>query len=452
VPSQRHATDGVFRCPGLDVDAATGEIAFHYELADGRRTLRFTETVHIDPPASPPKESTVDTLRRVLELAYLAAGTSYYKVWAPPVITVDTPALSAPAADFVRAAYTDGLAEFAFRNDLPHVFDVTVQATAAERRTPRTVAGPPLVPVGGGKDSIVTLEALRRAGHAPVGFAVNPNQIIADVLARPGGPTRHARRRLDPRMFELNRAGALNGHIPVTAINSLLAVATAVLHGLGPAVMSNESSASVPNLEWRGRSVNHQWSKGLHAERLLVDALAAQAGLADAYFSLLRPLSEVHIAREFARLDGYDDVVTSCNRAFRLTGPTGGRWCGDCDKCRFVFLALAPFTGRDRLKTIFGVDLLAEESQLPGFRELVGLGAYKPLECVGDVDEALVALRLLTRSDEWRDAAVVRRLAAEVPGARWPDDAATAATFAGAGEHLVPDRFQPVLRSLTPTT
>jgi hypothetical protein len=215
--------------------------------------------------------------------------------------------------------------------------------------------------------------------------------------------------------------------------------------------MSNESSASVPNLEWRGRPVNHQWSKGLAAERLLRDALVAQAGLTDGCFSLLRPLSEVHIARQFARLDGYDEVVTSCNRAFRLTGTTGQRWCNACDKCRFVFLALAPSTGRDRLRAIFGTDLLADPGQLSGFRDLVGLGAHKPLECVGDVDEALCALRLLSEDDGWRDAPVVRSLVAEVPPRRWPTDDAVAATFAGTGAHLVPEPFRPVLRSLTTT-
>ena len=74
----------------------------------------------------------------------------------------------------------------------------------------------------------------------------------------------------------------------MTAINSFIAVATSVLHGLGPVVMSNERSASDPNLIWIGHEINHQWSKSIEAEGLLRAAIAGQAGLADSYFSLLR--------------------------------------------------------------------------------------------------------------------------------------------------------------------
>ena len=119
-----------------------------------------------------------------------------------------------------------------------------------------------------------------------------------------------------------------------------------MLHGLGPVVMSNERSASDPNLIWNGHEINHQWSKGVEAEGLLRAALTAHAGLTEPYFSLLRSLSELHIARLFAGITAYDDVVTSCNDAFKLHDPSA-RWCGDCPKCRFVFLAMAPFMERD---------------------------------------------------------------------------------------------------------
>jgi hypothetical protein len=247
-----------------------------------------------------------------------------------------------------------------------------------------------------------------------VPFSVNPNPVIDRVNAASGLPALAARRALDPRLFELNRAGALNGHIPVTAINSLIAVATATLHGLGPVVMSNERSASDPNLVWHGREVNHQWSKGIEAEGLLRAAVTAQTGLAEPYFSLLRPLSELHIARLFAAWDAYDDVVTSCNAAFKLHDPSE-RWCGHCPKCRFVFLALAPQMSRDRLVHIFGRDLLADPAQLPGYRKLLGVDGHKPFECVGEVEECAVALGLLVEDPQWRDAAVVAALREEVP-------------------------------------
>jgi hypothetical protein len=297
--------------------------------------------------------------------------------------------------------------------------------------------GRPLSAVGGGKDSIVTLETLRGAGLDPVPFSVNPNPVIERVNAASGLPALAARRRLDPRLFELNRAGARNGHIPVTAINSLIAVATAALHDLGPVVMSNERSASDPNLLWHGRPVNHQWSKGFAAETLLRDAVAAHTGRAEAYFSLLRPLSELHIARLFARWEHYDAVVTSCNAAFKLHGPSE-RWCGDCPKCRFVFLALAPNMPRPRLVAIFGRDLLADPAQLAGFRELLGVDGHKPFECVGEVEECVVALALLTEHPQWRDAPLVGQLRAAVPDTAWAAASRTAAFSPDGPAHVPP--------------
>jgi hypothetical protein len=400
--------------PGYAFDPATGVATFDY-LLDGRQPERFTETITFPVSDRP----VPDTFHRVLDLLHVVAGVSYYKAGAPPRVQAPTP-VPAEAAALFTAVYTKGLAEYAYRNDLPYVLDLVVDVPSL---TP--AASPvhnadlrPLSAVGGGKDSIVTLEILRAAGLDPVPFSVNPNQVIAGVNAASGLPALAARRRLDPRLFELNAAGALNGHIPVTAINSLIAVATAAWHGLGPVVMSNERSASDPNLIWNGHEVNHQWSKGVAAEGLLRAAVTAHAGLTEPYFSLLRTLSELHIARLFAHYRAYDDSVTSCNRAFKLHDPTA-RWCGDCPKCRFVFLALAPFMPRERLAHIFGRDLFADEGQVPGFKELLGVDAHKPFECVGEVAESVVALAMMSEQDQWRDSPVLAALQAAVPASAW---------------------------------
>src|SRR5204863_10132709 len=104
-------------------------------------------------------------------------------------------------------------------------------------------------------------------------------------------------------------------------------------------VFSNERSADAPSFWSHGLPVNHQYSKGLAAERRLRNVLA-EVTPELAYYSLLRPLSELQIAGLFARLEAFQPVFTSCNAAFRLEeGRRVGRWCGQCPKCRFVFLA-----------------------------------------------------------------------------------------------------------------
>ncbi|ROT29308.1 hypothetical protein [Micromonospora sp. HM5-17] len=438
-----------FSFPSRSIDPATGEVTLDYALTGPDGELRFTETVTLPVPSAPPTPQARETLDRVLELLHLAAGVSYYKAAAPPRLLLPAP-LGEAATALVTALYTKGLAEYAYRNDLPHVLELVPTVPPGRPAEPAAVDTSdrrPLSAVGGGKDSIVSLEALRRAGFDPVPFSVNPNHIITSVFDASGLTPLAARRRIDPALLELNAAGARNGHVPVTAINSLIAVATAVLHGLGPVVMSNERSASDPNLVWNGHEVNHQWSKGVEAEGLLRAALAGHAGLTEPYFSLLRPLSELHIARLFARFTRYDAVVTSCNAAFKLRDPSA-RWCGDCPKCRFIFLALAPFMPRERLVRIFGTDLLADPAQTPGYLELLGLEAHKPFECVGEVEESVVALGLVAEHPDWRDAAVVQTLRAAIPTEAW-QAARSSDVFTPSGPHFVPPAYAKAVTAIS---
>ncbi|HEX6969075.1 MAG TPA: hypothetical protein VF174_09735 [Micromonosporaceae bacterium] len=437
-----------FTFPSRAFDPTLGVATFDYLLQGPDGELRFTETVEFPVPAAPPDPGTLAAVERILELLHLVAGVSYYKVAAPPRLEVPAP-LGPAARALVTAVYTKGLGEYAYRNDLPHVLDL--RPTVPDGDVPTVPSldltdRRPLCPVGGGKDSIVTLEALRAGGFEPVPFSVNPNRVIDAVNAASGLTALAARRRIDPVLFELNAAGARNGHIPVTAVNSLIAVATSVLHGLGPVVMSNERSASDPNLTWHGHEINHQWSKGVEAEGLLRDALTEHAELTDPYFSLLRTLSELHIARLFARITRYDAVVTSCNAAFKLRDATA-RWCGDCPKCRFIFLALAPFMPRERLVGIFDADLLADPAQVSGYRELLGVDGHKPFECVGEVEESVVALGMLAEQPQWRDAPVVRALVTAVPERGWRTAEQTA-VFTPGGPHFVPPAYTAALDRL----
>lgn len=438
-----------FSFPSRSFDPASGVASFDYTLRGPDGELRLTETVTFPVPPTPPDPPRAAAVDRVLELLHLVAGVSYYKVAAPPTLEVPGP-LGRAARALVTAVYTKGLGEYAYRNNLPHVLELepVVPPGKVPVVAPVDTAGRrPLSPVGGGKDSIVTLEVLREAGFEPVPFSVNPNRVIASVNEASGLAALSARRRIDPMLFELNAAGALNGHIPVTAVNSLIAVTTSVLHGLGPVVMSNERSASDPNLIWQGHEINHQWSKGVEAEGLLRAALAEHAGLTEPYFSLLRTLSELHIARIFARFTRYDGVVTSCNAAFKLRD-AAARWCADCPKCRFIFLALAPFMPRERLVAIFGTDLLADPAQEAGYRELLGIDGHKPFECVGEVEESVVALGLLAEQDQWRTAPVVQALRAAVPPQGW-DAASRTDVFTPGGPHFVPAEYAAALDRLS---
>jgi len=371
----------------------------------------------------------------LLALLHLIVGVSYYKT-AAPQLEVDADPVTAA---LLNRLYVDGLSEFAYVNRIDlrdrvqfsPVGDVTADGLSLPRRT--------AVPIGGGKDSIVTLEALKRAGEPIVAFSVgNPDPIRRTVEAA-GVEHIVVERELSPALFRLNAAGALNGHVPITAIVSAIACFAAPLYGFDAVAMSNERSASEPNLVWSGLEVNHQWSKGLQFERLFRATLAQRApGLE--WFSLLRPWSELAIARAFAQLDGYDQAFTSCNSVFRRDpAGRGTGWCGDCPKCRFVFLVLAPWMEPERVVGIFGRNLLDEPGQADGFAELLGRGKHKPFDCVGERAESAAALALLTSHDRWRDTHVVRALAPAADPDGWLEPSP---------DHCIPPRFEGAARAL----
>jgi len=442
-----------FRFLGRELDAH-GRVSLRYALDEEVSFLERFE-VPVQAPLSEDDRRRVDGL---LSLLHWVAGVSYYKTALPPALACETGAPPPSTAALLQALYSEGLGELAYVNRLAALPRPRFPAGPApawpaagegqgeggQAPAPRRV----LVPVGGGKDSAVALEIVRRSGAELALFSVGDAPPIARTVAAAGLPRLLVRRRLDPGLAELNRAGALNGHVPITAIVSCAALLTAALHGFDAVAMANERSASSGNLSWDGVEVNHQFSKGLRAERLLRAAVAELApGLQ--LFSVLRPASELAIARAFARMERYHAAFTSCNAIFRSDPELrAASWCCDCPKCRFVFLALAPFSSPAHLREVFGRELLDDERQFDGFALLTATGGHKPFECVGEEQESLAAIRMLADDPRWSGQRVVRRLVAEVlplfaPGAGDPAEA-----LALSDDHAVPAALLPDVRAV----
>jgi hypothetical protein len=352
----------------------------------------------------------------ILELLYVACSLSYYKATPATRITAGDP-LSHATLGFLKSLIAHGLAEYAFRNDIPSklapIFSTGFSDSPRVKATKKwDDEARPLVAVGGGKDSVVTIEALKNAGMNPLLFSVNSFDAIDRCVAVSGCDYVRVIRQIDPQLRGLNESGALNGHVPVTAINSLIGLAVADMLEIGPVVMSNERSADYGNLVWNGINVNHQWSKSLEFEDLLRSVLADGGLDANRYFSLLRGYREVDIARKFTEYPQYFSSFTSCNMAFKIDPDNRARtWCGTCPKCLFVFLILAPFMPQPEILGIFGLNPLAEESNIEPYEEILGLRGNKPFECVGEHSEAAEALLLLSHDSAWQHAAVVQKLA-----------------------------------------
>ncbi len=434
-----------FHYTGFDV-APSGRARFHYALRSADDEHTFTEELDFSRPL-PEDPARREAALRLIRVLYLVAGVSYYKAALPERVVIhEGVAPTGAELAFVERTFRFGLAELLYRNglDLDLRLSFEVAGGAVPGRAPASAlrsgsAGlRPLVPVGGGKDSATTIELVRAAGATPLLFSLNLYEPIRRTAEASGCPLVTTSRRIDPALVELNRQGAINGHVPVTAITSLAGLVEAVLHDRDAVIFSNERSASVPTLWSHGVAVNHQYSKSLDFERDLATVVRDLVGDGLAYFSLLRPLSELAILQIFSRLDRYHPVFTSCNRAFRLDPTTRATtWCGACDKCRFVALGLAPFLAPDQLLAIFGRAVLDDASQLDGFRELLGLTGERPFECVGTIGECQVALHLAAGRDGYRDTVVVRTLAPLVH----VSEADVAAVLAPSQDHAVPPPY-----------
>ncbi len=426
------ARGSVFRYEGFTADAERGLLTCRYSL-DGRE---FAERVSLAPG---PGWDT-PAAQAAARIVYLLAAVSYYKTAAPPVIDLGDTALTDLEKAFLREFYLSGLGEYAYRNGLD-LSDLTLRTdrTAPTPEPSAPLSRPdegrhmrPLIPFGGGIDSIVTVEGVRKRTQDIALFVVNRPGDRFTAIEKPaavsGLPVIRAGREIDPQLLRSAELGFRNGHVPVTGIISAIAVLAATLNGRDAVVMSNEWSASVPTLEHNGQQVNHQWSKSAAFEASFRELLKADQGLPD-YFSALRDRTELWVGEKFAALTQYHGTFRSCNRAFHIdTKRRLDHWCGQCDKCCFIDLILAPFMSAQGLRSVFtagggGGEPLDNPELKPKFQTLLGSGT-KPFECVGEVNECRAAVVLAANRPDRAETTLLAELAAEITGR--PDAPTTA--------------------------
>jgi UDP-N-acetyl-alpha-D-muramoyl-L-alanyl-L-glutamate epimerase len=427
----------VVEAPRFDAGAGVARFCYRLGMSVFEEVLRFPAGFDTARAAQPAFE-------RLLTLTAFILGTSYYKLLAPFTISAPDLALSQEERALVLDIYENGLGEFYARNNLHRFGKLNIDTGVRTEATPRPdLEQRALLLIGGGKDSLVSVQLFERAGRDYTPFAVNPKgPIITSVEAIHHQPLFVART-LDEEMIHLGgEPGYYNGHVPSTAMNSMVAALTCLLFGYDTIVLSNERSANEGNVIFDGREINHQHSKSFIFEGALATVLAEATGGVLAYFSALRPFSEARIAALFARETRFDTAFSSCNRNFRLAGHKGDLWCGACPKCLFTFLMLAPHMDRDRLIAVFHRNLLDNADHEIGYRELTGLAGQKPWECVGEIREAAAVLDRLRALEDWRDTAIVRALSPDLDK-QYGDTLAAdwAALFTDSPDHLVPPGF-----------
>ena len=431
-----------FHFTNVHFSLTTGELSLEYAVDD---QYKFKEKMFFPHAPFVLSEEQRRVLSHILQYLHIAAGISYYKAFLPRCLVLDHFSLNKAEAEFFDRFYINGLGEFAVRNQLHPFACIYFPYRGGISRCASTLdlSDAALVPIGGGKDSCLTVELLQKAGIKATAIACGNPEPITEVIKLSGLDDIIIKRQIDPLLLELNQQGlTYNGHVPITGILAFVLWAAAVLYDKKYVVMSCERSSSSGNMTYDGVQINHQYSKSFAFEQdfyRLTQSITPQFR----YFSLLRPLSELNIARLFTmNCRKYFPVFTSCNKAFKLDESKRlHHWCGKCDKCRFVFLVLAPFMDKQELVNLLGCNPLDDAAQMEDFELLLGLKGHKPFECVGEFKESNWAMSQLAGLPQWRNDYIVKNI---VPKKYVRDND----LFTLSRKHLIPKRFNHVMVEL----
>lgn len=325
---------------------------------------------------------------------------SYWKCTCSPEIKILPYILSEDQQWWWRKLYWCGLGEFFYKNSIETPPETFMNFTFSEGAKPyselsfvrATDENTIIVPIGGGKDSVVTLEDLRKKCNI-VPFIINPRGATIECAKTAGFVDENdilvLNRQIDDNLLELNKQGFLNGHTPFSAMLAFYTTLLSTLTGYRKVALSNESSANEPTIP--GTNINHQYSKSLEFELDFREYVDEFMGGCNYYYSHLRELTELQIAEKFAKYPQYFSIFKSCN-----VGSKEDKWCGHCAKCLFAYIILSPFIPDETMQSIFGADMLNDLSLRQTFDELAGISKIKPFECVGTISEVNEALRRIT--------------------------------------------------------
>lgn len=318
---------------------------------------------------------------------------SYWKATCSPNVIIKAGQINEEQINWFKKLYYYGLGELFYTNGIKTNINDFMNITCKSDETFEDVTNTSnkgyLIPIGGGKDSCVTLECLKNETDNYC-IIVNPKPVTLDCAKAAGyGDDRIVKitRIIDKNLLDLNSKGYINGHTPFSSMLAFLSYFVADIIGKKYVVVSNESSANESNVE--GEKVNHQYSKSVEFENDFRYYSAKYLKRNTEYLSFLRPLNELQIAKAFSKYNKYHKVFKSCNVGSK--GQTW-QWCCNCPKCLFVYTILSPFLYKEKLVDIFGEDLFERKDLLKTFIELTGNGDNKPFECVGTYEEVNYAL------------------------------------------------------------
>ena len=327
---------------------------------------------------------------------------SYWKATCSKNVIIKAGYINDEQINFFKKLYFHGLGELFYTNEIEPNYEDFMNITCVIEQANINLHNyngiGNLIPIGGGKDSNVSLELLKNSFKDNNAFIINPKEVTlkcAELAGYDESNTITVKRTIDKNLIELNKQGFINGHTPFSALVAFISYLCAYINNKKYIVLSNESSANESNVA--GTKINHQYSKTYEFENDFNEYTKKYFQIDIKYFSLLRPLTEYQIAMLFSKYEKYHNIFKSCNVGSKSLP---WKWCCNCPKCLFVFIILSPFLYKEKLINIFGEDLFENKDLLNTFIELIGYGETKPFECVGTYEEVRYAITKVIEKEE----------------------------------------------------
>ena len=321
---------------------------------------------------------------------------SYWKSTCSPNIIIKCGYLNKEQIEWWKKTYFYGLGELFYTNNIKTSIQnfVTIKSMKEKEEFEYDKVDEEfngyVIPIGGGKDSVVTLETLKLNKRNDFCLIVNPKPVTmkcAEIAGFENENIIEIYRNIDKNLLDLNKKGFINGHTPFSAMLAFLSYFVASMLSKKYIALSNENSANESNVV--GEKINHQYSKSYEFECDFENYSKKYLKMPVKYFSFLRPLNELQIAKIFSRLEKYHYVFKSCNVGSK---EKEWKWCCNCSKCLFAFIILSPYLYKEKLVDIFENDLFEKSELLKTFIELTGNGENKPFDCVGTYEEVNFAI------------------------------------------------------------
>ena len=393
----------IYREYEISEDKNCIKIQYKFEIPDLKV---FTPTIEIDKNNIEFTSIDNDVIKNIVFNIGMVEALSYWKCACPKKMIVECGKLNNEQIQWFKKLYYYGLGEYRYINNIDISMKQMIQIECNYKEECETNVNKTyekkeligtLIPIGGGKDSCVTLELLEQNKEENLCIMIGGKMPSIEAAKVAGYEQKivHIKRIIDKNLLELNKQGFLNGHTPFSAMLAFLSYLIATLTGKKYIALSNESSANESNVE--GEKINHQYSKSFEFEQDFRNYANKYLKTNVEYFSMLRPLNELQIAMLFARKEKYHSIFRSCNVGSK-TIPWN--WCGNCPKCLFVYVILSPFLYKEKLINIFKEDLFEKQELLNIFIELCGYGKTKPFECVGTYEEVNFAITKTIKSLE----------------------------------------------------